>query len=224
MDFENYREDLIDTAEQEVLESVDNDDFITQTINSLEDLEEQINQLTNRLREWYGLKDFEALRKYDSQKLALKILQEDEFFEKHHTEAIQALAANLHGLVKTKEFLQMYLEKVMQDHCKNLAELAGVKLGAKLLREAGGLEEMAKMPAGTIQVLGAESALFKHLSSGAPSPKHGMIINHPLVGGRKNKGKAARKLSQKLSHCARLDFFDGPFKAPQYAEELEGSL
>ena len=68
--------------------------------------------------------------------------------------------------------------------------------------------------------------MFRHLKTGSRSPKHGIIINHPLVqkAGRKDKGKAARMLADKLSLCARLDFFKGEFKAKEYRKILEEKL
>ena len=68
--------------------------------------------------------------------------------------------------------------------------------------------------------------MFRNLKTGSRSPKYGVIINHPLVqnAARDKKGKAARMLADKLSLCARLDFFKGEFKAPDYKKELEGKL
>ena len=79
------------------------------------------------------------------------------------------------------------------------------------------------LPASTIQLLGAEKALFRHIKTNAKSPKHGIIINHQFVqkAQRKNKGKAARILADKLSLCARLDYFKGEFKGEEYKKELE---
>ena len=85
---------------------------------------------------------------------------------------------------------------------------------------------MALLPASTEQLLGAEKALFRHLKTGSRSPKFGVIFSHPIIqkASRKQKGKAARILADKLSLCARLDYFKGEFKAKEYRKEIEGKL
>jgi len=114
----------------------------------------------------------------------------------------------------------------MKKYCPNLLELGGITISAKLIELGRSVKHLAMLPASTIQLLGAEKALFRHIKMGNKSPKHGVIINHPIVqkAGRKEKGKAARMLADKLSLCARLDFFKGEFKAKEYREELEKKL
>jgi nucleolar protein 56 len=81
----------------------------------------------------------------------------------------------------------------MKENCPNLREVAGSNLGARLIALGGSFERLTKLPASTIQVLGAEKALFRHLKTGAKSPKHGVILQHPLVMHHKEKGKASRQ-------------------------------
>ncbi|HII72111.1 TPA: C/D box methylation guide ribonucleoprotein complex aNOP56 subunit, partial [Candidatus Woesearchaeota archaeon] len=84
-------------------------------------------------------------------------------------------------------------------------------------------EKMALMPASTIQLLGAEKALFRHMTTGAKPPKFGVIINHPLVTKAKkpDKGKVARTMADKISLAAKIDFFKGEFKGDDLRKELE---
>ena len=114
----------------------------------------------------------------------------------------------------------------MTKYCPNLLELAGATIAARLIELGKGLKHLALLPASTVQLLGAEKALFRHLKTGSRSPKYGVIINHPLIqkAPRDKRGKAARMLADKLSLCARLDFFKGEFKALDYRIELEGKL
>ena len=114
----------------------------------------------------------------------------------------------------------------MKTYCPNLLELAGVTIGAKLIELGKSLKHLALLPASTIQLLGAEKALFRHIKTGARSPKYGVIHAHSLIQkvNRDRKGKAARTLADKLSLCCRLDFFKGEFKANEYREELEETL
>jgi nucleolar protein 56 len=138
-------------------------------------------------------------------------------------EEVKSLAESIGILYQLRHRHEAYLQQVMSKYCPNLLELAGATIGAKLLELGRGLKSLALLPASTIQLLGAEKALFRHIKTGAKSPKYGVIINHPLVQKCKHedKGKVARALADKLSLCARLDYFKGEFKAPEYREELE---
>ena len=103
------------------------------------------------------------------------------------------------------------IERVAPAVAPNLAEMAGPELAARLIALAGGLESLAKKPSGTVQVLGAEDALFAHLSGRAPSPKHGIIYTHEYVRGTRpeDRGSAARALAGKLTLAARADHYAG---------------
>lgn len=137
--------------------------------------------------------------------------------------AIKALAAIAQGLVETKTFLLLYLEKIMRAYCNNVLTLAGPTIGARLLREAKSLKRLASLQSSTIQLLGAEKALFRHIKTGAKSPKYGHIVNHPVIINAKkdDKGKAARALADKLSMAARVDYFKGDFIADKYLADLK---
>jgi nucleolar protein 56 len=111
----------------------------------------------------------------------------------------------------------------MKNYCPNVLELAGATIGAKLIELAKSLKRMALLPASTVQLLGAEKALFRHLKLKTKSPKYGVIFQHPLIQNakRSERGKMARRLADKLSLCARLDYFKGEFKAKEYRKMLE---
>jgi len=81
------------------------------------------------------------------------------------------------------------------------------------------------MPSGTVQVLGAEDALFAHLRDGAPPPKHGVIYTHPAVRGtrRADRGSAARALAGKLAIAARVDHYGGD-RRPDLDRELDDRI
>jgi len=95
-------------------------------------------------------------------------------------------------------------------------------LGARLIALAGGLTNLAKLPASTVQVLGAEKALFRSLRTGARPPKHGIFFQHSLIHGAKRwqRGKIARALAGKLAIAARIDAFSGKYAG----ETLKGDL
>ena len=121
------------------------------------------------------------------------------------------------------------MEKEVSSSAENLAPnlscLAGSVLAARLISRAGSLRRLAKMPSSSIQIMGAEKSLFKHLNGHAPSPKHGIIYRHPAVIGapKRLRGKVARTLSGKLAIAARLDYF-GQGLSPDLMKTLEKRL
>ncbi|MCC6011234.1 MAG: C/D box methylation guide ribonucleoprotein complex aNOP56 subunit, partial [Desulfurococcaceae archaeon] len=126
-------------------------------------------------------------------------------------------------LYKLRSTLEDYIETVMKEVSPNITALVGAKLGARLLSLAGGLEKMAKLPASTIQVLGAEKALFRALRTGGKPPKHGVIFQHPAIhrSPRWQRGKIARALAAKLAIAAKVDFFTGRFIGDKLTTELQ---
>jgi nucleolar protein 56 len=89
----------------------------------------------------------------------------------------------------------------------NLVQLLGPELTARLLAQAGGLDRLARLPASTVQVLGAEKAFFEHLRGRAPPPRHGLLFLHSAIQSapRVERGRLARTLAGKVSIAARLD-------------------
>jgi nucleolar protein 56 len=125
-----------------------------------------------------------------------------------------------------KDALEKRLYEVLNDYAPNLSALAGVRLAGVLISRAGGLRRLAIMPSGTIQLLGAEKALFRSLKSGARPPKHGVIFQHPSVNQspRWIRGKVARALASKLAIAARLDAYGGIFRGGELREGFHERL
>jgi len=136
--------------------------------------------------------------------------------------SIRELAGTILSLYKLRSTLYDYLDSVMREVAPNVTELVGPTLGARLLSLAGSLQELSKMPASTIQVLGAEKALFRALKSGSRPPKHGIIFQYPAihVSPRWQRGKIARALAAKLAIAARVDAYSGRFIGQQLAEQI----
>jgi len=137
-------------------------------------------------------------------------------------EQMKRNAKDILQLYETRARLEKYLDEIMDEVAPNLKALAGSSLGARLIALAGGLENLAKMPASTVQVLGAEKALFRSLRTGAKPPKHGVIFQHSLVFRAKKwlRGKIARALAGKLSIAARTDAFTGNYIGDKLRDEL----
>lgn len=135
---------------------------------------------------------------------------------------IQALCTSTLSLYRLRQSLENYLEKAMDEVAPNTKALSGALLGARLIAISGGLTNLARRPASTIQVLGAEKALFRSLKTGARPPKHGLIFQHAFLHDAKrwHRGKIARALAGKLAIAARVDAFGGKYMG----EELKASL
>jgi nucleolar protein 58 len=122
-------------------------------------------------------------------------------------ENIQALAESVVSLTEYRTSLSSYLATRMQAIAPNLTALVGELIGARLIAHAGSLMNLAKAPGSTIQILGAEKALFRALKTKHDTPKYGLLFHASLVGqatGR-NKGKIARMLASKAALGVRVD-------------------
>ncbi len=136
---------------------------------------------------------------------------------------IRDFAARVRELREMRERLADYIREQMKAIAPNVTAIAGPLLGARLISKAGGLKKLAMLPASTIQVLGAEKALFKHLAKGTPPPKHGILFQHPLVRSAKRwqRGKIARTIAAKLAIAAREDYFGGKDISERLLKEIE---
>ena len=126
-------------------------------------------------------------------------------------------------ILKIKENLESYIDSSMKEVAPNIQCIVGSLLGARLISLAGSLLNLAKHSSGTIQVFGAEKALFRHLRSGEDPPKHGVIFQSPYIHSAKKhqRGKIARALAAKLTIAARVDYFSGEFIGPTLVQDLE---
>ncbi len=135
---------------------------------------------------------------------------------------IRVYAKSFLDLLDYRSRLAEYIDEAMKEVAPNIRELVGPLLGARLIKLAGGLMKLAMLPASTIQVLGAEKALFRALRTGGKPPKHGIIFQFPDIfrAPRWQRGKIARALAAKLAIAAKADAFTGNFIAPRLKEEL----
>lgn len=138
-------------------------------------------------------------------------------------EKIKQLAEITMSLYFYRDRLEKYIDETMREVAPNIRELVGSSLGARLIALSGGLDALAKKPASTIQVLGAEKALFRSLKTGAKPPKHGIIFQSQYIHSapKWQRGKIARALAGKLSIAARVDAFGGDFIGVNLKQALE---
>ena len=240
--FKEFYDKNVEITKQKIKESVSEDSFIVNAISNINELDRATNTLIKRLREWFALYLPEYEHEMHSQEIfvqsvinkkKIELMEELNIketmgadFNEIHVKEIQLLAERISSLQLLRKEHEDYLEKIMIKYCPNILELAGTTIGAKLLELAKSLKRLAMLPASTIQLLGAEKALFRHIKSGSKSPKYGVIFAHQLIQGSKRsvRGKAARMLADKLSICARIDFFKGEFKGKEYRLMLEEKL
>ena len=128
---------------------------------------------------------------------------------------IESFATRVIGLIEYRVKLHAYLQSKMFQVAPNLQALIGDLVGARLIAHAGSLTNLAKYPASTVQILGAEKALFRALKTRGKTPKYGLIFHSSFIGkaGAKNKGRVSRYLANKCTIASRIDCFsDVPTK------------
>jgi nucleolar protein 56 len=227
--FQDYRRLLHETAmsvaKERITSSMSGQDaYIIHAVNALDDLNNAYNALTERLTEWYGV-HYPELRvrpqelisfisQYGSREASGSQKASDSMgahMSENDVLAVQGLASAAQKLFDERKALEKYTSSSVESFAPNLSSLMGPLLAARFIALAGGLDKLARMPASTIQVMGAGEALFKHLRAGAPSPKHGLIFNHPYVSGspKRIRGKVSRMLAAKLAIAARVDYYSG---------------
>jgi nucleolar protein 56 len=122
---------------------------------------------------------------------------------------IVSFASRVVDLTKYRQKLHTYLTNKMNACAPNLSALIGEQVGARLISHAGSLTNLAKYPASTVQILGAEKALFRALKTKGNTPKYGLIFHSTFIGRAKpkNKGRISRYLANKCSLASRIDCF-----------------
>jgi len=188
MEIDELRKKMLGEVQKRTSESLAaRDRLLAHGVNALDELTKIINLVQTRRSEWF----IEELKN-----------PKDMEIEKRYSEEIDCL-------VKLQEALDSYIDSLAMELMPNACRLAPPKVAAKLLAHAGSLERLAKMPASTIQVIGAERALFKHLRKKTKPPKHGIIFQSPLINHapKEERGRIARALAAKLALAFKLDAF-----------------
>jgi nucleolar protein 56 len=185
----DYSNDLLQKAsiiasKSLVEEKLKSEDLqIIQMVNTLDDLIHISNLLSERLDCWNEIK---ASKK-----------------------RIQPLENVYSSVLKEIKSLENQIEIDMNNIAPNTSKLAGPIIGARLISISGGLDRLALLPASTIQILGAEKALFRYKKEGGKPPKHGVIFQHSYINkaSRNTRGKIARAFATKISTAVKADVF-----------------
>ncbi|KAB2018783.1 hypothetical protein ES319_D08G253000v1 [Gossypium barbadense] len=210
------------------------DTMIVQAIGLLDDLDKELNTYAMRIREWYGWHFPELTRIVQDNihyaktvKLMVILLELSQILpEEVETELKEAAVISMGtevndlDLMNIKELcdqvlslseyraqLYDYLKSRMNTVAPNLTALVGELVGARLIAHGGSLLNLAKQPGSTVQILGAEKALFRALMTKHSTPKYGLIYHASLVGqaAPKHKGKISRSLAAKAALAIRCD-------------------
>ncbi|MFB6360227.1 MAG: NOP5/NOP56 family protein [Halobacteriales archaeon] len=196
------------------------DQQLIHAVRAMDDSAQTANELAERLAEWAGAYYGEAGAGID---YARDLAARDP--ETPVESRVVALANRVVALADERDELRSFVQRDAPEVAPNLSALAGPVLAARLIALAGGLQDLARKPSGTLQVLGAEDALFAHLRGQAPSPKHGVIYTHEYVRGTRpeQRGSAARAVAGKLTLAARVDHYSGERK-PELDEAIEARI
>lgn len=133
--------------------------------------------------------------------------------EKEDLYSIQKLAEKILDQYSYRDYLENYIDKTTEIITPNLKAVLGSNITAKFISLAGSLEKLAMLPSSTIQVLGAEKALFKALRSHSDTPKYGILFQWNKIRGEKShlRGKISRMVAGKISILAKVDYYKGNF-------------
>ncbi len=140
--------------------------------------------------------------------------------------ALSGFAEMAYRMQSAMEVVESYITAASKRVLPNTSYLTDEKIAAELLSKAGSMERLATMPASTIQLLGAEKALFKHIKYGSKPPKYGILFKLPVINAAKKsvKGKMARMYAAKLSIALKADYYTKNFIAKELKESLDKSI
>jgi len=215
------------------------DMLLSGVAKSIEDLDRVINLLGERLEDWYGIY-FPEMKLDDRMKYAQLVVYIDRSnpdlkemaslvgqkkaeeiaeiagkslgasLDESDLEQCRRFAGSIIELDKLRENFEKYQNGLANQLCPNTSIVAGPEIAAKLVAHVGSLARLSVLPASTIQVLGAEKALFKHLKNRRiKPPKHGIIFQHPKISGspKSVRGRIARALAAKIAIATKADAF-----------------
>ncbi len=188
---------------------------VEEAVRAVSDLDRVQNLVGERLASWVA-RDAPDLDASDHGRAVRLALAREESALGPLDPSLRAARERLANLYREVEGTHAELEKAVATaaprRAPNLVALLGPDLAARLLASAGGLDRLARLPASTIQVLGAERAFFEHLRGRAPPPRHGLLFLHPSIQSapRSERGKLARALAGKAAIAARRDHVGSP--------------
>ena len=217
---ESLRGALLLAAESAVAVAWDPSVHVQEAVRAATDLDRVRNLVGERLASWVS-RDSPEVDTSDATSAVRIALESEEGSpglgptDPRLRAARRRLAELYREVERTSAELSAAVEAATPARAPNLVSLLGPDLTARLLAAAGGLDRLARLPASTVQVLGAERAFFEHLRGHAPPPRHGLLFLHPTIqsSSRRERGKLARALAGKVAIAARRDRVGSPVDA-----------
>jgi nucleolar protein 56 len=209
-------------AERRIAEECGKKDVILlQMVSALDEMDNVINLLTGRATDWYIINTPAFSQKY--RRMPTRTLMKT--IARRGEGAMSRLASDVEQLSATRTALAREVSDMAEKVLPNCSGLLGGLVAARLIYHAGGLTTLARLPSSAIQVLGARTALFSHLSNATLPPKHGIIFQHKRVHNApaEVRGKVARVLAAKLAIAARLDLYRG-VAVPEFLESAQARI
>lgn len=205
-------------SKKHITDSLRKDEDIIQSIETLGDVHRVLNILFSR---------FTSLCSVHG--LGSEIEGVDDFriaHEKYIDSSIQGLhelAEEIERLIEYSELLETDISTRMSLLAPNITGLIGPILGARLLSEVKGLQNLARMPGSRIQIIGAQQAMFNYLKRKGTPPKHGIIFQHPIISKSPwwQRGKIARSLASKIAIAARIDAYGSEDRSEELWEDFK---
>ncbi len=230
-------------AKESLIVEVEKDKHIIQAINMTDELIKSKNVLCERLAEWYNIYFPEVVSAVDHDRLVevvsvgsdrkeiSALLGPPELSAEHTGSEVgddelfqySLLSKQIKNIDNTLEEAQRYIKRSMKAVAPNLTALAGPNVGARLIALAGSLERLSRLPASTVQMLGAEKALFRFLKHKGLPPKHGIIFMHPIIHSAPywQRGNIARTLASKISLAVKVDYHSGRDISEDLKEQVD---
>lgn len=236
-------EAMIGLAKLRTSEPIARDRNLVQAIRNLDDEISTINLYSERLHEWYGMhfpeladmardeRYADLVARYGEREAVMEELGADIVsigadFDPDDMRAVMDLADTLVRLYDDKKRTEEYIQSIVEASCPNMCAMLGGPLAARLISLAGGLERLASLPSSTVQLLGAEKAMFRSMRTGKKGPKHGVLYQHPDVHRAPywQSGKIARALAGKVLIAAKIDACGGEFMGDELNRQFKARL
>ncbi len=255
-DFNSLRDKMLKRAKEGISSSYESEEYaLIQSINAYNETTKSFNLAQERLNEWFGLYfpelkinapqtlvklinelfndyTYESILKTVNSENTAKLIYEKARStigrkgNSNEIEAIKGFAALSESFNAALLELDKYIKKTANELMPNVTYITDAQIAAELLSKAGTLERLATMPAGTVQLLGAERALFKHIKYGSRPPKYGILFKLPDIGTapKELKGPMARIYATKICIALKADYYTKKFIAKELKEDINKSI
>jgi len=183
------------------------DQELIHLVHMIDELDQVTGRLGERLFEWYEIRNISFHGRDERQstrKVVLDLCSCEDL-------AISGIAREMAHLYDIRRLIAFQVQEVAQIIMPNTSRILGPLVASRIMAAAGGLCKLASLSASTVQVIGSKSALFSHIKTGSPPPKHGILYQHSRVHRApvQSRGRVSRVIAAKVVIAARIDFYRG---------------